>query len=708
MPSSLTPVNTRKRRMAVAGITAVFLVIAGLLTGLTALSLARMADSANRIDEDRANKATQGAILAMRDKLESVLHDNAFWDDCYEIMATPNGVKWATDNWGMTTRDYPLYDASLILDPQGKAIMAYRLGETFDPFTYFDTSLQTLLASGKTGDKTVRSAFIRTRDGVSLIGTARIQPVSYAARDPEQLYSLTFSRAITQAVIAETAATFNLDGLVLADEPAPSTLAVPLKNVDGQTISYLAMPLPRPGDASYETVKPLIYISSFALLAFLSAILVAGIAIYRNLKRSEGRAHDRATHDGLSGLYNRHGLFEMVLQERQALQSGDDRFTLYLLDLDGFKSVNDRWGHSVGDRLIAKVSTALTEIVPPDAILARLGGDEFAIGLPAFADTNSLMARIFHRFANAFDIDGLVIHVGVSAGRATTDDGNADLIELMRRADIALYRAKDGGRGKLVDYHPDFDEELQMEMTLGSQLRSALERNDLDVHFQPLFDVETRQLVGVEALARWSLPEGPVRPDVFIGIAEKCGLIDQLGAYVMARAMDAAKQWPDIPVSVNVSPVQLQNPGFARSTLALLKAKSFPANRLVLEITEAVLISNPDQARRVMAELGQAGILFSLDDFGSGFASIGTLRKFNFNGMKIDRSLVLALETTDRDAKVLRATVMLAEAMNMRVTVEGIETETQARIAAECGCHQLQGYLLSRPVPAREIESLLI
>jgi predicted signal transduction protein with EAL and GGDEF domain len=358
----------------------------------------------------------------------------------------------------------------------------------------------------------------------------------------------------------------------------------------------------------------------------------------------------------------------------------------------------------VGDELIRLVAACLSKFSPSGSIVARLGGDEFAIAQIEPWDGILLSEDVLSMLAAPFEIGGRTIEIGASIGIASVGNEAITALELMRRADIALYSAKESGRGRAVSFAQELDADRQRLGELEEKLRNAIADKQITVAFQPLFDAQSGELRGVEALARWLQPTGSVSPDVFIPLAERSGLIDVLGFDVLSVAIDHAKQWPNLGLSVNVSPVQLRNPHFSGDVAALLRSKEFEPARLTLEITEGVLMSNPEQAKRSIDALKDVGIKFALDDFGCGYASIGALRQFGFDRMKIDRSLVTALDGEDPVGAVLKATISLATALNIPVTAEGIETERQAETLRRSGCDQLQGFLLGKPMKADELD----
>lgn len=453
----------------------------------------------------------------------------------------------------------------------------------------------------------------------------------------------------------------------------------------------------------FHQVYPYVAAAIIILVMFLGGVLLVGAFEARRLRQLAQAAIFEANHDSLSGLLNRHGLLAF-LEELERTDFSTPR--LYLVDLDGFKAVNDAWGHAVGDDLIRIVSNALTACHPEIVAVARLGGDEFALVQIGTAAREEIEETILALFAEPFKIDGRTIEVGASIGTAARDR-DVPPLELLRRADMALYRAKANGRGRAIEYDPELDRERQRVAETEGLLKSAISNGTIEALFQPLVCATTGAVTGLEALARWRTPTGNISPEIFIPLAERCGLIDALGVHMLKTSIEHAKNWPGLALSVNVSPVQLCNPEFAGDVISLLQELDFDPKRLTLEITEGVLMTNPEQARRSIDHLKQVGIKFALDDFGCGYASIGALRQFGFDRMKIDRSLVSALDRGSNGADVLRATISLATALQIPVTAEGIETSRQAAILREAGCDQLQGYLIGKPMSALDISSKL-
>ncbi|ANM16550.1 GGDEF/EAL domain-containing protein [Rhizobium sp. N541] len=699
--STLAGRYVRTQTSSIIATTVCFLVVALVLTGLMAHVVVTMTRSANEIDDARATRAARAAISAFVARLSGTTTDNAIWDDAYSAASSPTAAAWAFENWGKTSEDYALYDGAVVIGPDRTSIVsAYAKGKPFEPTAFFGEGFfrQTNAAADPARAPLVN--FIKTENGIALLASQAIQPFQTAGELPK-LSTLSFYKEFTPEVLDTLSDEHELEGLHLETKPRPEFLNTPITDIKGAVIGYLVWPSKAPGSTVFQQVTPYVAAAVVILALFLIGVLMLGASETRRLRQLAQAALFEAGHDSLSGLLNRHGLLGL-LEELEGLGSSPPR--LYLVDLDGFKAVNDAWGHAVGDDLIRLVSTALVGCHPEVVAAARLGGDEFALVHVGSATCEEMEKTILALFAEPFKIDGRTIEVGASIG-AAAGDGDIEPLELLRRADMALYRAKANGRGQAIEYDPELDEERIAE--LEGLLKGAISTGAIEAVFQPLVSATTGAVTGLEALARWRTPTGHISPEIFIPLAERCGLIDALGVHMLRTSIEHARSWPDLALSVNVSPIQLCNPEFAAEVISVLQELDFNPKRLTLEITEGVLMTNPDQARRSIDQLKRVGIKFALDDFGCGYASIGALRQFGFDRMKIDRSLVSALDEGANGADVLRATISLATALQIPVTAEGIETSRQATILREAGCDQLQGYLIGRPMSARDISSKL-
>ncbi len=704
----------RLNQWSVAVIAIVFILVTAVLAVLVTRSIDVITTTSNRIDDNRARHAAHGALQSLRKQLAATVRDNAYWDDAYRQVNLDTRADWIVENWASTTADYPLYDTAIVLDAKNIPVVAYRNGEAMDVSAsqLFGPAFDGMLAAARASDRSaaVPVHFIRTNTGIALMGAAEIRPsdVDESVR-PENLYVLIFAKQVTADVVAEVSETFSIAGLSLDDQPLASKLSVPLKDVDGKTVAYFNWPSQTPGTMSYLEVESTLRTSAVIFVLFLFSIGAVGFFTINSLKASDMRSRYRASHDALTGLLNRSGLQEKMSEIRKNDGGDDVWLRLHFVDLDGFKGVNDAWGHAVGDELIVAVASRLRDTLPPGASIARLGGDEFAVVTVDRTETKLPLCvgqQIQIALERVFEISGRTIGIGASVGVALSRASTLDIDELIRQADIALYRAKDLGRGITIEFEESFDADTRQMANLEDQLRDTLAKGEIGVAFQPLIQAGSGAICGVEALARWQTAEGTRHaPDVFIPLAERSGLIDLLGLQILTKSIQAAQQWPGISLSVNVSPLQLRNPRFTQNVIDILKAADFDPQRLCIEVTEGILISDPDQAHRAIEELKKAGIKIALDDFGSGFASIGTLRQFGFDRMKVDRSLIVALDHEENAGAILHATIALANALHIPVTAEGIETEQQALAVKMSGCDELQGYLFSKPISAEELSA---
>ncbi|MBN9058485.1 MAG: bifunctional diguanylate cyclase/phosphodiesterase, partial [Rhizobiales bacterium] len=372
---------------------------------------------------------------------------------------------------------------------------------------------------------------------------------------------------------------------------------------------------------------------------------------------------------------------------------------------------NDSIGHQGGDELLGMLADRLSMILPPDARFARVGGDEFAVALTgraALGAVAGVASAMVHALDQSFTVGGFQFQVTAAVGYAISDGGDVTPAELLRRADLAMYQAKNAAERDAVPYHPGLETGALHRKRLGMALRGAIEANELSVVYQPIVRASDLAIVSVEALVRWDSKEfGRVSPVDFIPVAEETGAIHDIGKFVFQRACQDMVDWPGLKMSINVSPVQFRNPGFDRNLAAILAETGLPPARLEVEMTETHLVTFPDRAQHIVASLRILGVSVALDDFGKGYSSIGYLRRFSFDKLKIDRSLVHGVSIDLETRRLCEATVALGRALNLEVTAEGIETEADGEIMRQAGCAYLQGFAFARPMSAAHITELL-
>ncbi|MCW6513035.1 putative bifunctional diguanylate cyclase/phosphodiesterase [Lichenifustis flavocetrariae] len=471
-------------------------------------------------------------------------------------------------------------------------------------------------------------------------------------------------------------------------------------------------------DAALTAVRVENLIVAYSIIGVLLLALMTAVSvkiaqrITTELASSKEEANRLALHDTLTGLPNRAFLASHLAKALTQAEEQDSMVAVLCLDLDRFKQVNDTLGHPIGDALLRAVADRIRTCLRENDIAARLGGDEFAIvqsPLGRVEEAGTLAQRVVDTLSKPYVILGHQIMIGASVGIALAPIDTNDAGELLKMADIALYRAKSDGRGLFRVFERGMDTKLQARRALELDLRAAIELQQFELHYQPLVDVVSGRVSGLEALIRWKHPErGMIGPDEFIPLAEETGLIVPLGAWVLHQACTDAVAWPgDVKIAVNVSPAQFKGPELVTAVLDALTLSGLHPARLELEITETALLSDASGTVAVLHELRAKGVRIAMDDFGTGYSSLGYLRSFPFDKIKIDRCFVREIETSADCKAIVRAVTSLGVSLGISTTAEGVETSAQLEHVRAEGCDQVQGYLFSRPVPARDVLVLL-
>ena len=429
-------------------------------------------------------------------------------------------------------------------------------------------------------------------------------------------------------------------------------------------------------------------------------------------RNSEKRIAFLAHHDALTGLANRVQLRDHIEKALQYVNRGGAASVL-CLDLDNFKIINDTLGHSVGDALLCAASRRLRDLVRDRDLVSRTGGDEFSIVLSGdelpMETSAALAARIVEEMSVPFELGDHNVVIGASIGIAIAPDDGDNADQLLKNADMALYRAKEDGRGRFHFFEPEMDVKAQARRTLELDLRNAVSSGQFELHYQPIVNLSENRITGFEALLRWNHPtRGRVAPNEFIPLAEETGLIGAIGEWVIRQACVEARTWPsELRVAVNVSPVQFRNKTLVSSVVSALASSGLRPNLLELEITETVLMTNNDTTMAALHQLRSLGVRISMDDFGTGYSSLSYLRSFPFDKIKIDQSFVRDLTERPDSIAIIRAVTGLGQSFGITTTAEGVETQEQLDQMRAEGCSEVQGYFYSKPVPAREIVQLL-
>ena len=441
------------------------------------------------------------------------------------------------------------------------------------------------------------------------------------------------------------------------------------------------------------------------------------VATYTDIterKQTEARMRHLAVHDVLTSLPNRTLFLDRLRQALLSARRLQRGVTVLFVDLDRFKDINDHFGHDVGDLMIQEMGQRLSRIIRDSDTAARLGGDEFAIiqtDVQNIEDTIALAQRIIDELCQPFDCRGIRLHSTASVGITLFPEDGENPEQLVKNADMAMYAAKAEGRNNYRFFLPSMHERVKERKTIEEDLRNALEHDQLELYYQPKIDCRTERVVGAEALVRWHHPErGLILPGEFISVAEECGLINRLGAWVLEKACRQTRIWrdsslSDLRIAVNLSPAQFQDAELVDSVTKIVKETALPHGTLELEITESILMNNPEKAVSTLKELKELGVLIAIDDFGTGYSSLNYLKRFPVTSIKIDRSFVNDIHVDVDDKAIVDAVIGLGHSLNLEVVAEGVEEVEQLVYLQEKGCDFIQGFLFSKPLPASTFES---
>ncbi|MCW2308410.1 bifunctional diguanylate cyclase/phosphodiesterase [Rhodobium gokarnense] len=482
---------------------------------------------------------------------------------------------------------------------------------------------------------------------------------------------------------------------------------IPLIDNSGRHLGVLHWFSELPGTVLAAKASPLVMLAILTLVALTIFILNTARRAAREVEASEAKARHDAMHDQLTGLPNRSYLALQLADTLKVAIPGHIQIGCVRLDLDGFTEINDIYGHKVGDKLIVGISRRLRAAIGPQAFLARAGGDEFAILVMGIGDTDDMMAmceKIMEAVREPFAIDGNRLVAIGSIGFAVAPDHGTSAEEILRRADMALHAAKKKHDNRIVQYFAAIEDHVHERQRLVHDLRQALTNGELYVCYQPLVSADDLSMVSVESLLRWRHPtRGEITPALFIPIAEEFGMIDEIGRWVLETSCREARHWNDLSVAVNISPMHLSQPDFVDQVIDITTRTGFDPQRLVIEVTEGIMLEYADAARRVFDQLRAVGAKIALDDFGTGYSSLSYLESFRFDKLKIDRSFLRNLETSPEAAAIVHTIIGLGNTLNTTIVAEGVETEAHCRFLQAAGCNELQGFLFSKPVTAPQI-----
>jgi diguanylate cyclase (GGDEF)-like protein len=686
------------------------LLLLGSCFGSILLLLYLTTSAQDRMEAQREERAIHSALNGATQMVLHDLQDYAKWDDAVRHLGAGSDDAWIDDNITAFLGTIQGYDHVFVIDPQDRTHYAFshHVRATTDAVATLGPSFAASMKRVRGMDRTgapILSGFARHGDVLYLYAVAAVVPLTGKVSLPTgPTYVLAIAKRVDRTFLATIRSEQHLPPLTLDLDPTASPAdedGIAIHDLAGRELATIDLVYDRPGTVLRNQVIP-----GFIAIACLA--LVAAGWILRHGRRAISALHDsraealhHANHDPLTNLPNR----RLMLQRVRRALAGGRSVTLLYLDLDGFKDVNDLFGHAMGDHLLCETADRLGQITRHADLIARAGGDEFAILLvdASTCEADAIAERIAELFRQPFAIDTSSVGIGVSIGVAQSADGAVADDELIRRADVAMYAAKAAGKNGWRRYVPDMDREHDLRKSMENDLRGAILRDEITVVFQPIVLAGSGEVVCVEALARWSHPNhGAVPPDVFIPLAEKSGLISDLGRQVLRRACRETRG-RDIELAVNLSPAQFWDRNLVDEVRAVLAETGFPAERLELELTEGCLLRRPEAAVAVMDDLRALGVQLALDDFGAGFASLGYLRQLRFDRLKIDRGFVADAARDAEAAGVLIAIAALGRSLGLQVTAEGVETATQGAIVIAAGCDRAQGWLYGYPQQAADL-----
>jgi diguanylate cyclase (GGDEF)-like protein len=671
-----------------------------------------------------------GQALARELRVQTV------WDEAYE-KALARDRSWLRTFFGSYLDQIFGYDGIYVLSGKNTPVYGFADGHDVDPASYtrIGGGLDDLVSAVRTPEAPAETSNVVTTpidlgngevvehravaDVRKISGRPAAVIVSTIVPDRPPRTSLGTAPGLLVAIdnldahfTKQLGANFGFRDLkwIKGKPPSGSSTEV-VKAGNGTEVGTLAWRKDQPG---WQFVREVALGLTLALLLLgvLSALLMRwGKSQARKLMESEEEARQAAQTDTLTGLPNRVALREQFPSLINKAKWRASTLGVLAIDIDQFNEINDDFGHAVGDEVLLAVAKRLQALLGPESVLARPDGDEFnilALGIGE-AGVCELAARATAALAEPITVStGTKVFITASIGYALSprDGDNSD--DLVRRVELALAKAKERGSGLAVAFAPAMDLELSHRRVLESALRTAISKDAIDVAYQPIMDPAGSRMVAVEALARWTDPLlGPISPDVFVPLAEETGLIPRIGESVLRRAVADSFAWPEIDVAVNVSGAQIHHGDVVTVVRDVLASTKFPPQRLVIEITETVLLADEKRADEQIKGLQSLGVKVALDDFGSGYSSLLYLRKFGFDKLKIDRSFIEEIGRSHDSTVILASIIRLGLDLNLVITAEGVETSEQHRWLRSSGCHQLQGYLFSRPLSGEQMTAFL-
>ncbi len=661
-------------------------------------------------------RIAEGIISGLSGKLETLNLDYARWSAALDNVKSAN-TDWVYANMGTGVTETQTVDIMVILRPDGDALFGWQLGsgEASNPKLLparVINSLIDMLRELPVSKSEARSGVFLLDANPVMLSIARISPEeSGSISEESKLPYLIMGYFLTDQKIGEAAAPFLITTLEISSKPKADSRAIPLTDTDGRVLGFITWE--SMGSAELDAL------SHFALpgliaLGLLAAYIISAsrssLMLTDQLAASERLARDASLSDDLSRLRNRLAFMEKVghADTRKAALSGS--FAVIYIDLNGFKAVNDTVGHAGGDELIRRFSARLRNTMPESAFVARLSGDEFIVLLESSDDvtaTADLAGRVIALFEQPFDLGGESVTLSASVGYANAT-GNREPEQVVHQADVAMYHAKTTGADSAVEYNPELERNSVKKKQIEIAIRNGLAADEFQVVYQPIIRADDNTVDGVEALVRWESGDvGPISPGEFIPIAESAGLVVDIDSLVMREACALISGNPGIHLSLNMSSTLLRTPDHLERLSAVIQESGASADRIELELTEQMIVDDPETASVHLHRLRAAGFRLAIDDFGTGYTRISHLQDLPLDRLKIDGRFVTDLGRSSRANNLFLSMITLGNALDLKVVAEGIETPEQGELLAMLGCHYLQGYHFARPMPADDLRDYL-
>jgi diguanylate cyclase (GGDEF)-like protein len=702
--------------------------------GIVAASLLLGARETDSTAQNRQRHTIEQALDQHGASLSRELRVQTIWSDAHDRTRAID-TEWMRNNYGVYLSDLFGYDRIFVVDRNNAPVFSFIPGQRAKPSDYepLGGEISDLIAAVRAPEsappeyKVAASAIqlgsaqtvthysiadVRSVAGhPSAVVVSTIQPDSgfqgEIAGMPMLLVAVEY---LDRNFTHELGNTFGFNDLQWVQKPSENDVSDTVRALNGAPVGILAWQRDRPGLEFVQRVAPGLCLALMLFIAFSYALVKWGERQASRLVDSEAAARKAARTDPLSQLPNRVGLREAFPVALEASKNSGAPLAVFAADINRFKDINDDFGPAVGDAVLLGISKRLRESLPENAVISRPDGDEFVAIVPDVDETAAaeLAADLATRLAEPFEFDGgkrVVTDTAIGYALAPRDGEAGD--ELLRRAELATEKAKATDE-RIVAFAPEMDLELSYRRSLESALRAAVAKQEIEVLYQPLMDSAGRRVVGVEALARWTDPIlGHVSPDIFIPLAEETGLIQEIGDYVLRRATRDGLSWPGVNVAVNVSASQIHHGDVVEVVRDVLQENRFPPQRLEIEITESVLLTDEKRANEQIRGLQSLGVRVALDDFGTGYSSLQYLRHFGFDKLKIDRSFIDGAGAPLDSSIVLASIIKLGHDLKLVITAEGVETPEQQAWLQASGCHQLQGYLFSRPLTSAQVSAFI-